>query len=173
MKLHQEESEALENLARREWNEQNVKECIEAFICDRNFVGDNVIAIGQKRSSSLNKTMLQAIETAITETKKQKPGKETPLRLILVNITGGWNWLTGKAIHPNTVVHKALETWRTIRKRLALSVAGSQLEKLKKRIRIDITSEQWKTHFELLTNKWKQKRTEKQGRNYGRRECSK
>jgi len=30
-KLHQEESEALEKLARWEWNEQNVKECIDAF----------------------------------------------------------------------------------------------------------------------------------------------
>ena len=153
-KLQFEEIDAIEKLAAAEWSESNVEECIKAFTNDRNFVGDNIIAIGQNRSDTLNKKLLQAIEGAIAEVKNQKPGREAPLRLILVNLTGGWKWPTGARFCPNSIVHRVLETWRTCRKQLG-GQSSSRLDRLGRRISIEITSENWESHFEMLTEQMK------------------
>ena len=88
---------------------------------------------------------------AIQETKKLKPDKKAPLRLILVNMSGSWKWLTGEEFRPNTIIHRVMETWRTARKRL-LHVAGpSRIENLTQRAEITIDSEEWENHWERWT----------------------
>ena len=150
-KLQIEEAEALEKLAAAEWTEENVEKYMKAFENQNNFVGDNIIALRQNRTSGLNLKLLQSMEMAIQETKKLKPDKKAPLRLILVNMSGSWKWLTGKEFRPNTIIHRVLETWRTERKRLLHSAGPSQLEGLTRRAEISIDSEEWENHWERWT----------------------
>ncbi|CBY07510.1 unnamed protein product [Oikopleura dioica] len=144
LRLHGQESEALNKLAEKAWTQENVNECLEAFNASRNHVENDVILLKRSGPAPTIRQLLRTIEAMTAEAKKQAPSSSSKLASVLINLTGGWSWAAGGHINFIQQPQEFLEAWMANRFKLTAPPQQPRKKKAERKLpKSSIASEEW------------------------------
>ncbi|CBY10926.1 unnamed protein product [Oikopleura dioica] len=150
--IKENESQALKDLAEGNWELDEINQCFDRFKTAENYADENLVIVGMNQPSVEALRMIQAVQSILKETKRQKPNSNASLKHAAITLTGGWKWLTGEPFIHNDSADRVLRTW--LRNRIKLkNIRENHAEKLQQRDSLKITQKKWEDIFKNISNK--------------------